>query len=138
MVNIAPQLIEGTLGRDRFIEQVAVFADARKYASALIVPAQEAIEEHAKTLNLKYESYVELLKHTKIVELLDERVKEMQKELAKFEQVKKFKLMASPFTNEKGELTPTLKLKRKVIQQRYSSLIESMYSTVKKGKNIKS
>ena len=135
---IAPQLIEGTLGRDRFIEQVAVFADARKYASALIVPAQEAIEEHAKTLNLKYESYVELLKHTKIVELLDERVKEMQKELAKFEQVKKFKLMASPFTNEKGELTPTLKLKRKVIQQRYSSLIESMYSTVKKGKNIKS
>ncbi|PKH07327.1 long-chain fatty acid--CoA ligase [Moritella sp. Urea-trap-13] len=135
---IAPQLIEGTLGRDRFIEQVAVFADARKYASALIVPAQEAIEEHAKTLNLKYESYVELLKHTKIVELFDERVKEMQKELAKFEQVKKFKLMASPFTNEKGELTPTLKLKRKVIQQRYSSLIESMYSTVKKGKNIKS
>lgn len=134
---IAPQMVEGTLGRDRFIEQVAVFADARKYASALIVPAQEAIEEHAKSINLKYESYVELLKHTKIVELLDERVKEMQKELAKFEQVKKFQLMASPFTNEKGELTPTLKLKRKVIQQRYSALIEGMYSTVKKVKQHK-
>lgn len=134
---IAPQMVEGTLGRDRFIEQVAVFADARKYASALIVPAQEAIEEHAKSINLKYESYVELLKHTKIVELFDERVKEMQKELAKFEQVKKFQLMASPFTNEKGELTPTLKLKRKVIQQRYSALIEGMYSTVKKVKQHK-
>lgn len=134
---IAPQMVEGTLGRDRFIEQVAVFADARKYASALIVPAQEAIEDHAKSINLKYESYVELLKHTKIVELFDERVKEMQKELAKFEQVKKFQLMASPFTNEKGELTPTLKLKRKVIQQRYSALIEGMYSTVKKVKQHK-
>jgi long-chain acyl-CoA synthetase len=134
---IAPQLIEGTLGRDRFIEQVAVFADARKYASALIVPAQEALEEYAKSMNLKYESYVDLLKHSKIVELFDERVKEMQQELAKFEQVKKFKLMAAPFTNEKGELTPTLKLKRKVIQQRYSSLIDSMYSSVKKTKNVK-
>lgn len=132
---IAPQLVEGTLGRDRFIEQVAVFADARKYASALIVPAQEALEEHAKSMNLKYESYVDLLKHTKIVELFDERIKEMQQELAKFEQVKKFKLMEMPFTNEKGELTPTLKLKRKVIQQRYSSIIESMYSTVKKTKS---
>lgn len=134
---IAPQLVEGTLGRDRFIEQVAVFADARKYASALIVPAQEALEEYANSINLKYESYVDLLKHSKIVELFDERVKEMQQELAKFEQVKKFKLMAAPFTNEKGELTPTLKLKRKVIQQRHSSLIESMYSSVKKTKKVK-
>ncbi len=127
---IAPQLIEGTLGRDHFIEQVAVFADARKYASALIVPAQEALEEYAKSINIKYESYVELLKHSKIVELFDSRVKELQQELAKFEQVKKFQLMAAPFTNEKGELTPTLKLKRKVIQQRYRAIIDSMYSTV--------
>lgn len=76
---IAPQMIEGTLGQDRFIEHIAVIADTRKFVSALIVPCFDALEEHARALNLKYQDRIELLRHTKIKELFDERLREMQK-----------------------------------------------------------
>ncbi|RLM28145.1 long-chain fatty acid--CoA ligase [Brenneria alni] len=124
---IAPQYLEGTLGQDRFIEQVAVIADARKYVSALIVPCFEALEEYARSINLKYHDRLELLRHSHIIELFEQRLREMQKELARFEQVKKFTLLSAPFSMDEGELTPTLKLRRKVIHQRYQLEIDAMY-----------
>lgn len=124
---IAPQMIEGALGQDRFIEQIAVIADARKFVSALIVPCFESLEEYARSINLKYQDRLELLKHSHIVEMFEQRLKDMQKELARFEQVKKFTLLPQAFSMELGELTPTLKLRRKIIQQRYHSEIEAMY-----------
>ncbi|MCL2894113.1 AMP-dependent synthetase/ligase [Brenneria tiliae] len=125
---IAPQHLEGTLGQDRFIEQVAVIADARKYVSALIVPCFEALEEHARSINLKYHDRLELLRHSHIIELFEQRLREIQKELSRVEQVKKFTLLPAPFSMEEGELTPTLKLRRKVIHQRYQLEIDAMYS----------
>ncbi len=124
---IAPQMLEGTLAQDRFIEQVAIIADARKFVSALIVPSFESLEEYAKSINLKYQDRLELLRHSHILEMFESRLREMQKELARFEQVKKFTLLPAAFSMELGELTPTLKLRRKVILQRYQSEIESMY-----------
>ncbi|AGB81049.1 AMP-forming long-chain acyl-CoA synthetase [Serratia sp. FGI94] len=124
---IAPQMLEGTLAQDRFIEQVAVIADARKFVSALIVPCFESLEEYAKSLNLKYHDRLELLRHSQIIEMFEARLREMQKELARFEQVKKFTLLPAAFSMELGELTPTLKLRRKVISQRYQHEIEAMY-----------
>ncbi|ODQ06939.1 MULTISPECIES: AMP-dependent synthetase/ligase [Enterobacterales] len=124
---IAPQMIEGTLGQDRFIEHIAVIADTRKFVSALIVPCFEALEEHARALNLKYQDRMELLRHTKIKELFDERLREMQKNFASFHQVKRFTLLAEGFSMESGELTPTLKLRRKIISERYRNEIELMY-----------
>nr|WP_315290110.1 long-chain fatty acid--CoA ligase [Serratia proteamaculans] len=124
---IAPQMLEGTLAQDRFIEQVAIIADARKFVSALIVPSFESLEEYAKSINLKYQDRLELLRHSHILEMFDNRLREMQKELARFEQVKKFTLLPAAFSMELGELTPTLKLRRKVILQRYQSEIDSMY-----------
>ncbi|AOV97843.1 long-chain fatty acid--CoA ligase [Edwardsiella hoshinae] len=124
---IAPQLVEGTLARDRFIEQVAVIADARKFVSALIVPCFDALEEYARSINLKYHDRLELLRHSHIVEMFELRLAEMQKELAKFEQVKRFTLLPQAFSMELGELTPTLKLRRKIILSRYHQEIESMY-----------
>lgn len=124
---IAPQMIEGTLGQDRFIEHIAVIADTRKFVSALIVPCFEALEEHARALNLKYRDRMELLRHTKIKELFDERLREMQKNFASFHQVKRFTLLAEGFSMESGELTPTLKLRRKIISERYRNEIELMY-----------
>ncbi|MEB6334942.1 AMP-dependent synthetase/ligase [Serratia rhizosphaerae] len=124
---IAPQMLEGTLAQDRFIEQVAVIADARKFVSALIVPCFESLEEYAKSVNLKYHDRLELLRHSQIVEMFEARLREMQKELARFEQVKKFTLLPAAFSMELGELTPTLKLRRKVISQRYQHEIEAMY-----------
>lgn len=124
---IAPQMIEGTLGQDRFIEQVAIIADTRKFVSALIVPCFESLEEYAHSINLKYHDRLELLRHSHIVSLFEQRLKDIQKELAKFEQVKRFTLLPQAFTMETGELTPTMKLRRKIILQRYRHEIDSMY-----------
>ncbi len=127
---IAPQHIEGTLGKDRFIEQIAIIADARNYVTALIVPAFEALEEHAKALNLKYQSKKDLVQHSKIQELIQERLNHIQCELAKFEQVKKFTLLPKEFSIELGEITPTLKLRRKIIMERFRHEIDAMYAKV--------
>ncbi|CAI0977723.1 AMP-dependent synthetase/ligase [Serratia grimesii] len=124
---IAPQMLEGTLAQDRFIEQVAIIADARKFVSALIVPSFESLEEYAKSINLKYQDRLELLRNSHILDMFESRLREMQKELARFEQVKKFTLLPAAFSMELGELTPTLKLRRKVISQRYQREIDSMY-----------
>lgn len=129
---IAPQHIEGTLGKDKFIEQIAIIADARNYVTALIVPAFEALEEQAKAMNLKYKCKKELIQHTKIQELIQERLNKIQGELAKFEQVKKFTLLSKEFSIELGEITPTLKLRRKIIMERFRNEIEAMYSKVHK------
>ena len=124
---IAPQMLEGTLAQDRFIEQVAIIADARKFVSALIVPSFESLGEYAKSINLNYQDRLELLRNSHILEMFDSRLREMQKELARFEPVTKFTLLPAAFSMELGELTPTLKLRRKVILQRYQSEIDSMY-----------
>ncbi|WP_421189463.1 AMP-dependent synthetase/ligase [Aeromonas enteropelogenes] len=127
---VAPQLVEGTLGKDRFIEQIAIVADARHFVSALIVPCFESLEEYARSINLQYQCKTELLRHSKVVTFFEERIHELQKELAKFEQVKKFTLLPSAFSMELGELTPTMKLRRKIIEAKYQDEIEAMYNHV--------
>ncbi|AMO56870.1 long-chain fatty acid--CoA ligase [Endozoicomonas montiporae] len=124
---IAPQHIEGTLGKDRFIEQIAIVADAKNYVSALIVPAFEALEEYAKEMNLKYENKMDLIRNTDIQKLFQERLDSIQNELARFEQVKKFTLLPREFSIELGEITPTLKLRRKIIMERFKKEIDAMY-----------
>lgn len=125
---IAPQMIEGTIGKDHYIEQIAVIADTRKFVSALIVPCFDTLEEYAKELNIKYHDRLELIKNNDIVEMFEKRVNELQNELAKFEQVKRFKLLPKAFSMDDGELTPTQKLRRKVINDKYHDEIEEMYT----------
>ncbi len=127
---VAPQLVEGTLGKDRFIEQIAIVADARHFVSALIVPCFESLEEYARSINLQYQCKTELLRHSKVVEFFEARIADLQQELAKFEQVKKFTLLPRAFSMELGEITPTMKLRRKIIESKYQSEIEAMYSHV--------
>lgn len=124
---IAPQYIEGTLGKDKFIEQIAVIADAKKYVSALIVPCFDSLEAYAKQLNIKYQDRLELIKHSEILQMFEKRIENLQKELAHFEQVKKFTLLPQAFSTKFEEITPTLKLRRKVIMERYRHYIEAMY-----------
>ncbi|WP_257293034.1 long-chain fatty acid--CoA ligase [Endozoicomonas sp. ONNA1] len=125
---IAPQYIEGTLGKDRFIEQVAIIADAKNYVSALIVPAFEALEEYAKSINLNYENKMDLIHNADIQAMFQGRLDHIQEELARFEQVKKFTLLPREFSIEMGEITPTLKLRRKIIMERFRKEIEAMYT----------
>lgn len=127
---VAPQLVEGTIGKDRFIEQIAIVADARHFVSALIVPCFESLEEYARSINLQYQCKTELLRHSRVKEFFEARIADLQKELAKFEQVKKFTLLPSAFSMELGELTPTMKLRRKIIEAKYQSEIEAMYNHV--------
>jgi long-chain acyl-CoA synthetase len=124
---IAPQYIEGKIGKDKFVEQIAVIADARKYVSALIVPCFDALEDYAKQLNIKYQDRMDLIKNSEIIKLFEKRLMELQSELAGFEQVKKFTLLPQAFSTKLEEITPTLKLRRKVIAQHYHEQIEAMY-----------
>ncbi|MDP8078426.1 AMP-dependent synthetase/ligase [Phocoenobacter skyensis] len=125
---IAPQYIEGKIGKDKFIEQIAVVADAKKYVSALVVPSFEALEDLAEQLNIKYQDRLELIKNSEIIQFFETRINELQKELAHFEQVKKFTLLSEEFSAKMEEITPTLKLRRKVILERYKHHIEEMYN----------
>jgi long-chain acyl-CoA synthetase len=125
---VAPQLVEGTLGKDPFIEQIAVVADARHFVSALIVPSFEALEEYARSINLQYRSKADLLRQSAVVAFFEARIQALQQELARFQQVKKFTLLPRAFSVEMGELTPTLKLRRSTIEANYRDEIEGMYA----------
>ncbi len=126
---ISPQLVEGSLASDVYIEQVAAIADNRKYVSALIVPAFAALEAYAQSHGMAFSSQEDLIKHPDIVKLYYDRLGDLQKDLAPYERVKKITLLSTPFSVENGDLTPTQKLKRKAIDQRYKHLIDAMYAS---------
>jgi long-chain acyl-CoA synthetase len=124
---VAPQQVEGKLLLDKYIEQVAIVADQRKFVSALVVPAFPTLKAYAESAKISFSSDEELLQNPKIISFYEGRIQQAQKELAPFEQVKKFTLLSNPFTIDNDELTPTLKLKRKIISMHYADEIEEMY-----------
>ena len=132
---IAPQQIEALLTDDNFIEQAMIIGDEKPYVTAFVVPNFEALKDYAKLLEIKYLNMEELLSHSSIKEFYDEKVAKLQKELAGFEKIKKFKLMSKEFSMEKGELTPTLKIRRKIIVKKFQDFIHDFYGT-KDKKNL--
>lgn len=124
---IAPQAIESRLGEDRYIEQVAVIGDKRKYVTAIIIPAFEALKEYARRKRIEYSNLEDLVRNSEIRKMIEERIERLQKGFAGFEKVKKFTLLPREFTMETGELTNTLKIRRPVINDRYAREIEAMY-----------
>ncbi len=125
---IAPQALESRLGQDKYIDQVAIIGDQRKYVTAIIIPAFDALKEYARKKHIQYKSLEDLVRNSEIRKLIAERVEKLQEGFAKFEQIKKFTLLPQAFTMEAGELTNTLKLRRPVINNRYAAEIEAMYS----------
>ena len=124
---IAPQAIESRLGEDKFIEQVAVIGDQRKYVTAIIIPAFEALKEYARKKKIAFKTIDELIQNKDIKKMIEERIEHLQKGFANFEKIKRFTLLPKEFTIETGELTNTLKLRRPVINNRYAHEIEAMY-----------
>lgn len=124
---IAPQAIETKLVIDRYIDQISIIADQRKFVSALIVPVYEYVEEYAKEKGIAYSSREELLQHPKIIGLFKARIDTLQQAFAHYEQIKRFTLLPHPFSMGKGELTNTLKVKRNVLNVNYAVEIEKMY-----------
>lgn len=124
---IAPQALETKLVVDRFIDQIAIIADQRKFVSALIVPVYGFVKDYAAEKGIEYKDMAELLEHPRVISLFRARIDTLQQQFAHFEQVKVFKLLPEPFSMEKNELTNTLKLKRAVVSQNYQKEIEKMY-----------
>ncbi|MBR1934988.1 MAG: long-chain fatty acid--CoA ligase [Muribaculaceae bacterium] len=125
---IAPQVLETMLGQDRYIEQVAIIGDGRKYVSALIVPNFEALHEYAATKKIDTKSNEDLVNNPDIRKMIEANIEGYQKDLASYEQIKRFVLLPRPFSMESGELTNTLKIRRAVINKRYAKLIDAMYA----------
>ena len=124
---ISPQALETKLAIDRYIDQIAIIADQRKFVSALIVPVYGFVKDYAKEKGIEYKDMEELLQHPKVIGLFRARIDTLQQQFAHYEQVKRFTLLPEPFSMERGELTNTLKLKRPVVAKNYKELIDKMY-----------
>ncbi len=125
--NIAPQKIENLLVADEYILQICVCGDRKNYITALIVPDFSRLETFAREQRIVFKTRNELVLHPKVQELIKNRIEARLEDFAGYEKIKYFTLLAEEFTQERGELTPTLKLKRKVINEKYRPLIEAMY-----------
>lgn len=124
---IAPQMIEGLLLVDKFVEQVAVVADQRKFVSALIVPEYNILEEWARENGIAFDDREELCSNKKVIAMMAERIETLTQGLASYEKIKKFVLLAHHFSMENGELTNTLKLRRPVVYKSYKDVINKIY-----------
>ena len=125
---IAPQMIEALLLVDKFVDQVAVIADQRKFVSALVVPEYGALEEWANARGIKFADRVELCENKEVNAMMMERIDILQQSLAHYEQIKRFTLLPHHFSMEKGEITNTLKLRRGMVNKHYTDIIDGMYA----------
>jgi long-chain acyl-CoA synthetase len=126
--NIYPGPIEDLLKTSMWIDQIVLLGESQSYISALIVPDYDRLKNYAKNNDISYDSTEELLGHEKIQEIYQKEVRSFSKQLASHEKVRKFRLLPNEFTVESGELTPTLKVKRRIIEEKYSDLIEGIYA----------
>lgn len=124
---IAPQMIESKILVDKYIDQIAVIADQRKFVSALIIPVYGMLEEYARAHNIAFENREQLCANPQIYAMMKERIDTLQQQLAHYEQVKRFTLLPHHFSMEKGELTNTLKIRRRVLNENYKAEIDKMY-----------
>lgn len=124
---IAPVHIEETISRLPWVEQVIVVGNERMYVSALIVPLKDELTSLAKKNNFPGDEYSDLLKNKEFLKLLQKQINMSQSDLSSHEKVKRFTLIEEPFSIETGEMTPTMKIKRKVVEEKYNDLIEAMY-----------
>ena len=124
---IAPQMIESKLLVDKYIDQISIIADQRKFVSALIVPVYPLLEEYAEKHGIAYKDREELCADQRIIDMMAERIETLQQQLAHYEQVKRFTLLPHHLSMEKGELTNTLKIRRRVLYENYKAEIDKMY-----------
>ena len=125
--NIAPQKIENLMKGDRYINQIIVVGDGRKYLTALVTLNYEEVEKYAREKGIEYKDRDDLAKKKEIYDLIMSRVNEYNKKLASYETIKKIAIIPGEFTRESGELTPTLKVRRKIVHEKYREIIDSMY-----------
>ncbi len=126
---ICPQPIENMLTNDNYIQQAVIIGDNRPYVTALLVPNFEALKKFAESLNIHFNSFEELVVNKGIKDFYTERINKIQSHLAGFEQIKKFRLLPVDFDMDLGEITPTLKVRRKIVLEKFQLLINEMYKS---------
>jgi long-chain acyl-CoA synthetase len=125
--NIAPQNIELLLKMEKYVEQVNVVGDTRKYLVAVIVPSFEEVRKFAKANEISFETNADLVGNEQVYKLVEDAVKRVNSQLAKYETIKKFVLSDIEFTQENGMITPTLKIKRKIVNAHFADRIDALY-----------
>ena len=112
----------------RFVNQVVLVGNGRKFPAALIVPDWERVESYAQLKGIKAKNHAEFCKHPRIIDLFERQIAELTTELAQYERVKRVALLENELTIEGGELTPTLKVKRRVVDEKYREVIDALYA----------
>ena len=125
---IAPQMLETLVCADFYIEQISIIGEKKKYVTALIIPSFPALEEYAEAKGIKFTSREDLIKNPKIVDFYKQKIETLTKDIAPFEKIKKFTLLAREFTMDAGEITPTMKVRRTIIHKNYIDIIDAMYN----------
>jgi long-chain acyl-CoA synthetase len=125
---VAPQPMENKFKESKFIEQIMVIGEGKKHPAALIVPAFDFIKDWAARKGYAYTDALSAAADPKVIARIQQEVDELNKGYGKWEQIKKFELLSQPFAIDTGELTPTLKLKRKIILEKYNHLVEKIYA----------
>lgn len=125
--NIAPQQIESLISQSQYVDQCIIIGDGREYNTALILPNFEELKKLAEILEIKYNSISELVSNEKIIKLIKNDIDRLQKDLSKFERVRKFALLTEAFSIDAGELSPKMSVRRHIVERKYSELIEQLY-----------
>lgn len=134
---IAPSPIEQMITASRFVSQVVLVGNGRKFPAALIVPNFEQLENYAKLKNLDIKTFAEFCQSERIINLIERQIAELTTKLSHYEKVKRIALLEQELTVEGGELTPTLKVKRRVVNEKYAAIIEKIYADAEKEKPLK-
>jgi long-chain acyl-CoA synthetase len=125
---ISPQPIEQAIKSSRFVSQVVLIGDGRKFPAALIVPAWEQVESYVRLKGIQAKTRAELCAHPRIIDLFERQIDRRTPDLPRYEKIKAIALLENEFSVEGGELTPTLKVKRRVINEKYRDVIDEMYA----------
>ena len=126
--NVAPQNIENLMKTSPYISQAMVYGDRKPYLTMLVTLDEDEITKFARDQKLLYKDLSDLSKKEEVIELMNTIMKEKNKELASYESIKKIRILEEDLDQDKDELTPTLKVKRKVVTEHYNELLEGMYS----------
>ena len=130
---IAPQPLENLLKADPLVSEAVLIGEQRKFPAALLVPDFARLEARIAAMKLRAASREELVRHPEVLRLYQDVLDRLNGSLAQFERVKRFALLPTEFTMERGELTPTMKVRRQVVEQRWRPLIETIYGVAEQG-----
>ncbi len=125
--NVSPSTIETLLKADRYIEDVLIYGEKKKFLSALIIPDFVTLKEYASYKDIEFKNMKALVNDKRVYLFIQRRIESRQAQLPRFSRIKKFIILDRPLTQDTGELTPTLKIKRKVVTEEYKDMLNGLY-----------